>query len=126
MTNKVVSITAPNGKVHPVTSADEGARFMYIITNGYLDIPVEQLTTSLEAGEDFEHICGGWRVSLGDASEEKKLATFRLTKGEVVETVHTLEAIAMVCDCAINTVTKRLGKTPEGFTVKGWKIERMG
>ena len=124
MTNKVVTITAPNGKVHPVKSADEGARFMVIITNGYLDIPVDELTKKLDTTEDVEHTCGGWTVAVGDVDEGKPLEKFILTKGDVKETVFTLEAISTVCDCAINTVVKRLEKTPEGFTVKGWKITR--
>lgn len=125
---KQFTITAPNGTEHLVKSADEAARFMHILSNGYMDNTVEALTEFLGREEDSTYEFGGWAVSGESLTPEQKVerakVEFVLVKKDVTETVNCVEAIAHVCDCAINTVVKRLKDTPEGFTIKGWTVTR--
>lgn len=123
MSKKVVLIVSPSGNKFPVLNADEGARFLNIITNGYLDISVDELKKKLETEKDAKHTCGGWTVEVAEGEEKVAKSTYKVTKGETVETVHTAEAIAHICDCAVNTVITRLKKNAKGFTVKGWTVE---
>lgn len=125
---KQFSFTAPNGGEHLVKSADEAARFMHILSNGYMDISVADLTKLLDGEKAATYEFGGWAVSGDPLTAEQKAerckSQFVLTKKDVTETVDCVEAIAHVCDCAINTVVKRLKETPEGFTIKGWTVTR--
>lgn len=123
MSKRAVVITSPSGNKFPVKNADEGSRFMFILTNGYLDIDVVDLKKQMESKEDTSHTCGGWTISVYDNVDEKPSAKYKLTKGDDCEEVSTAEAIAHVCDCTINTVISRLKKDPAGFTVKGWNVE---
>ena len=121
MSDKVVRVVAPNGNKYPLTNVDEGARFMFILTNGYLDIAVDALREKLE-GDEPTHTCGGGTVEVVEADLVAESKSYTVSKGDVVETVHTAEAIAHICDCTINTVVNRLTKDPSGFTVKGWTV----
>jgi hypothetical protein len=124
---KATVVIAPNGNRHPVNSPDEGVRFMAILANGYLDVDVVKLTNDLENGDVEEYTFGGWKLSIVDASGLPKSVgiKYKLTNGDKVELVSSIEAISHVCDCSINSISTRLTETPEGFTAKGWFVEKV-
>ena len=127
MKNKTPVIIAPNGNQHQVPSIEEAVRTLAIIANGYLDVDPAKLTKDLLDKEIESYKFGGWELRMVSEVEVQKpaITKYMLTKGDKSETVSSAEAIAHICDCSINTVSKRLAKDPKGFTVKGWKIAKL-
>jgi hypothetical protein len=125
---KIVLVVAPNGNKHPVQSPDEGVRFMAILANGYLDVDTVKLTSDFENCDIEEYVFGGWKLSMVDKVTLSKLVAgkYKLTNGDKVENVSSIEAISHVCDCSIHSVSTRLKDTPEGFTINGWFVEKVG